>query len=136
LSILQWQLTSDYSLLKGGGVFGKEGKLEPTQRFWNLKQLGCTPGGLFFMPVSNDKPDMISCAALGNNDSHIYAIHLVNNGASREVHLSGIPSSVKAFEVFVTDEKTNMQRVRTVKVLNQEVTFKLQERCFTTLASK
>jgi hypothetical protein len=136
ISILQWQLTSDYSLLKGGGVFGKEGKLEPTQRFWNLKQLGCTPGGLFFMPISNDKPDGISCAALGNNDSHVYAIHLVNNGASREVHLSGIPSSVKAFDVFVTDEKTNMQRVRSVKVVNQEVTFKLQERCFTTLASK
>ncbi|MBS1504212.1 MAG: hypothetical protein JST32_19240, partial [Bacteroidetes bacterium] len=33
LSILQWQLTSDYSPLKGGGIFGNDGPLEPTQRF-------------------------------------------------------------------------------------------------------
>ncbi|MBS1530170.1 MAG: hypothetical protein JSU01_07680, partial [Bacteroidetes bacterium] len=136
VSILQWQLTSDYSILKGGGVFGKEGKLEPTQRFWNLKQLGCTPVGLFFMPLSNDNPEIVSCAALGNNDTHVYAIHLVNNGAAREVHLSGVPSTVKAFDVFVTDARTFMKRVRTVKAVNGEVTFKLQERCFTTLASK
>ena len=135
-SILQWQLTTDYSPLKGGGIFGNNGKLEPTQRFWNLKQLSCTPEGLSFMPLSNNKPDIVSCAALGNNNSHVYTLHLVNNGASREVHLSGIPSSVKAFDLFVTDAKTNMERVKTLKVTNHEVTFKLQERCFTTLASK
>ena len=42
-SILQWQLTADYSILAGGGVFGEEGPLRPTQRFWNLKQLASTP---------------------------------------------------------------------------------------------
>ena len=51
LSILQWQLTSDYSPLTGGGIFGKEGPLEPTQRFWNLKQLASTPEGLNYFPV-------------------------------------------------------------------------------------
>jgi hypothetical protein len=52
LSILQWQLTSDYSPLTGAGIFGKEGPLEPTQRFWNLKQLASTPEGLNYFPVS------------------------------------------------------------------------------------
>ncbi len=33
-SILHWQLTSDYSLLAGGGVYGDNGPLRPTQRFW------------------------------------------------------------------------------------------------------
>ena len=42
-SILQWQLTSDYSPLAGGGIFGDTSALHPTQRFWNLKQLASTP---------------------------------------------------------------------------------------------
>ena len=42
-SILQWQLTADYSLLAGGGICGDNGPLRPTQRFWNLKQLASTP---------------------------------------------------------------------------------------------
>ncbi|MEP6466827.1 MAG: hypothetical protein ABJB05_11010, partial [Parafilimonas sp.] len=32
LSILQWQLTADYSPLKGGGIFGDNDSLQPTQR--------------------------------------------------------------------------------------------------------
>jgi hypothetical protein len=136
VSILQWQLTTDYSLLKGGGVFGKDGKLEPTQRFWNLKQLASTPEGLFYMPISNDKPGEISCAALGDKDKHIYTIHIVNNGAAREVHLSGLPATVKSLSVIVTDERTSMERVKTIEVKNHQVSFRLQERCFTTLVSQ
>jgi len=36
---MQWQLTTDYSVLSGGSVYGESGPLKPTQRFWNLKQL-------------------------------------------------------------------------------------------------
>jgi hypothetical protein len=32
LSILQWQLTSDYSPLKGMGIYGTKGPLAPTRR--------------------------------------------------------------------------------------------------------
>ncbi|MCK5702329.1 MAG: hypothetical protein KAI29_14290, partial [Cyclobacteriaceae bacterium] len=65
LTILQWQLTADYSLLAGGGVFGNNDEpLHPTQRFWNLKQLGSTKKGLKFMPLTFKGED-ISCAALG-----------------------------------------------------------------------
>lgn len=47
MSILQWQLTANYSVLAGGGIFGNEGPLQPTQRYWNLKQLGSTPAGAY-----------------------------------------------------------------------------------------
>ena len=49
-SIVQWQLTSDYSLLAGQGIYGIEGPLQPTQRFWNLKQLGMVSPGSFVSP--------------------------------------------------------------------------------------
>ena len=47
LSIMQWQLTADYSILTGAGIFNTDGPLRPTQRFWNLKQLGMTTPGSF-----------------------------------------------------------------------------------------
>ncbi len=133
-SILQWQLTSDYSPLKGGGIFGDNGPLEPTQRFWNLKQLACTPEGLSHMPLTADN-DAISCAALGDNSKHVYTIHMVNNGTSREVHLTGLPAGIKDFKIYITDEKSKMRLSKTIKVQNHESTFTLKERCFATLFS-
>ena len=57
-SILQWQLTADYSLLAGGGVFGNDKEpLRPMQRFWNLKQLASTPGGRLPAAVDQQQPD-------------------------------------------------------------------------------
>ena len=135
LSILQWQLTADYSPLKGGGVFGDNGPLEPTQRFWNLKQLASTPKDLSYMSLANDNMD-ISCAALGDNTKHIYTIHMVNNSASRKVHLTGLPANVKELTVFVTSEKQTMKRSKSIKVSNHEAYFNLDSRCFTTLVSK
>lgn len=55
LSILQWQLTSDYSLLWGDGIYGSKGPLRPTQRFWNIKQLASTPADALAIPVSSSK---------------------------------------------------------------------------------
>ena len=55
-SILQWQMTADYSLLAGGGIFGDNGPLRPTQRFWNLKQLASTPPRSFALPVQCKSP--------------------------------------------------------------------------------
>lgn len=134
LSILQWQLTSDYSPLKGGGIFGDDGPLEPTQRFWNLKQLASTPKDLYAMPISNNSSD-ISCAALGDNNRHVYTIHLVNNGTEREVHLSGIPSSVKKFDVYITNIKSDMKH-KTFSVKDGICDFKADQRSFITLISQ
>ncbi len=102
VSILQWQLTADYSLLTGNGIFGTVGPLLPTQRFWNLKQLASTPEGSFAIPAACNKED-INCAAFGNISRGKYAVHMVNNGAEREVMVKGIPPEVKYFTIYVTD---------------------------------
>ena len=135
LSILQWQLTADYSPLTGGGIFGKEGPLQPTQRFWQLKQLASTPEGLLHHPITADKPD-ISCAALGNTAGTAYTLHIVNNGAARKVRLKGLPASLKEFTVYLTDINSNMKQRKTIRVSNHEAVVKLGARCYTTLISK
>ncbi len=135
-SILQWQLTSDYSLLAGGGVFGDTTEpLHPTQRFWNLKQLASTPKGLSAMPLSVNGPD-VSAAALGDNARGIYAIHLVNNGAERKITLSGLPKKIKHLRVLVTDKNNDMQQEKEVKVSDGKAVFQLRAIAYTTLISK
>jgi hypothetical protein len=134
-SILQWQLTADYSLLAGGGIFGDTSKLRPTQRFWNIKQLSSTPENLQAVPISGDAKD-ISVAALGDDQKGIYAIHLVNNGASREITIKGIPKKISQFKIFVTDKNRDMEEEKNVPVENGEARFTLKQASFTSLFSK
>jgi hypothetical protein len=131
-SILQWQLTADYSLLAGGGIFGDTSKLRPTQRLWNLKQFSAIPEGLKAMEI-DCSDETVSAAALGDNEKNIYAIHLVNNGASRKVILTGLPTSVKSFKVFVTDKNESMKKGKPVSVSNRKAEFILKETSFTTI---
>lgn len=135
LSILQWQLTSDYSPLTGGGIFGKEGPLEPTQRFWNLKQLASTPAGLNYLPVACDR-STVTCAAIGDVQEGNYVLHIVNNGAERKVILSGIPSAVYSFKIQSTSKTLSMQEGPEVKVHKNEAIFILPSGCFTTITSQ
>lgn len=135
LSILQWQLTSDYSLLKGAGIYGTQGPLAPTRRFWNVKQLASTPKDAFSLPTVCDREE-INCASFGNIARGEYAVHLVNNGAAREASIKGIPEGVSAFDVFVTDENKGMEKVQEVSVVNGTIVVKLFPASFTTLISK
>ncbi len=134
-AILQWQLTADYSPLAGGGIFGDTGRLRPTQRFWNLKQLSATPKGLKAMPVSIDDTN-ISVAALGDNSSGVYTLHFVNNGATKSVTIKGLPKTVKQLSVFVTDAKRSMQEAKVVTVANGQASFTLDATSYMTLMSK
>jgi hypothetical protein len=135
LSILQWQLTSDYSVLKGMGIYGTEGPLEPTRRFWNLKQLASTPVDAFALPVSVTKEE-VNCAAFGNIARGEYAVHLVNNGAARKATIKGIPAGVSAFDVFITDETKGMEKTGEIKVTDGQAEVSLLPAAFITLISK
>lgn len=124
LSILQWQLTSDYSPLKGGGIFGNNDELQPTQRFWNLKQLASVPSNIAAIPVTSNKKD-ITCAAQEDAGKNIYVVHLVNNNAARMVTIKGLPASVKKLSVYITSKTKNMEEEKPVAVVNGQATFLL-----------
>ncbi|HEY5406080.1 MAG TPA: hypothetical protein VIJ92_03295 [Ginsengibacter sp.] len=135
LAILQWQFTSDYSPLAGGGIFGDNGPLRPTQRFWNFKQFASTPEGLFAMPITCDRPN-ITVAALGDNKKKTYAIHIVNNGASRNAVITGLPASVKSMNIYTTNKNDAVKKGTLLKVVNGSVKFHLVDESFTTLISE
>jgi hypothetical protein len=132
-SIIQWQLTGDYSILAGGGVYGnREEPLRPTRRFWNLKQLADMPAGLFAMPVAGDRA-LVTAAALGDNARGEYVVHLVNNGAAREAVLTGLPGEVKELDILVTDERRQIEKGKRIPVIGGQARFLLQATSFTSL---
>ena len=106
LTILQWQLTSDYSPLWGNGIYGSEGPLRPTQRFWNLKQLAMTPENSFAIPAVCNKDNM-NVAAFSNISRGETAVHIVNNGAACEVEINGLPEDASKAIVHVTNAGQN-----------------------------
>ncbi|MDZ7725029.1 MAG: hypothetical protein U5R06_20000 [candidate division KSB1 bacterium] len=131
-SILQWQLTSDYSVLTGGGVYGTEGSLRPTQRFWNLKQLGLTPKGSFYLPATCDHPE-ITCAAFGDIDDGIYSLHIVNDGAERQITVTGLPQSLKSMDIYTTNPDKDMKKGKRIKVKEGMAEFTLEAAGYTAL---
>jgi hypothetical protein len=135
VSILQWQLTSDYSPLIGGGIFGNNEPLHPGQRFWNLKQLSATPKGLFAMPITCDRPD-ITAAALGDNNKGIYAVHLVNNGTTRKITLTGLSATVELLRIYTTSKNQDMKENKPINVTNGSAKFKLPATSYVTLISE
>ena len=135
LSILQWQLTADYSLLTGAGIFGTKGPLLPSQRFWNLKQLSATPAESFSLPLTCSK-EGVNCAAYGNISRGEYALHIVNNGAECQTTVAGIPAGVSGFEIFVTDKENGMKKMGEATVSDGKASFSLHKAGFTTLISK
>ncbi len=132
-SILQWQLTSDYSLLKGGGLFGNDKEpMQPTQRFWNMKQLAATPPGAFALPITSTSTT-ITCAAFGNIATGQYAVHIVNNGAQRTATLTGLPASLRELRMYVTDSVRGMKAGKRVVVREGSAQVILEAMSFTTL---
>lgn len=122
-SILQWQLTKDYSLLTDD--------LKPTQRFWNLYQLAKVPAGLNAVPVKADQRD-ITCTALQSKDN--VALHIVNTGAARPATIVGLPSGVKTLQVYVTNA-TRSAAAETIKVNNGKAGLTLPADSFVTLVT-
>jgi O-Glycosyl hydrolase len=131
LSILQWQLTADYSLLKGGGVFGSQGVLTPTQRFWNIKQLAATPENSFALPVTGSK-QTLNCAAFADVARGEYCVHMVNNGAACNAVVDGLPAKISKARVFVTNAGASMTE-STVSVTNGTLSVSLPPLSFISL---
>ena len=135
LSILQWQLTADYSVMTGAGIFGTEGPLHPTRRFWNLRQLASTPEDAFALPYTCDN-EQLTCAVFGNIARHQYAVHMVNNGAERKSVISGLPGKIAALDVYVTNGEKGMEKTGEIQVSEGKAEVILPPASFITLISK
>lgn len=108
VSILQWQLTSDYSLLWGDGIYGSDGPLRPTQRFFNIKQLSMTPADAFAIPAEADQ-NVATVAAFTKPATGESAVHIVNNGGATTAHVTGLPTEATTAMVYVTNARQHAE---------------------------
>ena len=131
LSILQWQLTADYSLLQGNGILGDDGPLRPIQRFHNLRQLAMTPADAFSIPLTVDKEN-VNTAAFYNKAQGKGALHMVNNGAACKAEVTGLPVSVSQAVVFVTNTRQNAEEM-SVNVSQGIATIDMPSESFVTI---
>ena len=131
-TIMEWQLTTDYSLMSGDGIYGESGPMKPTQRFWNFKQLGATPAGAFSLPITSNRPD-VTCAAFGDLANGSYAVHIVNRGAARRVTLVGLPETMPVLRRYVTDANRGMEEDGRIDVRSGKAEFNLSTASYTTL---
>jgi O-glycosyl hydrolase len=123
ISILQWQLTSDYSILWGDGIYGSTGALRPTQRYWNLKQLSDTPANAFSLAFTCDKEE-VSCAAFGNMSTSEYAVHLVNNAGARPAVIKGIPALAQ-LKAYATNISMSMKEIQATRNADGSISVEL-----------
>jgi O-glycosyl hydrolase len=135
ITILQWQLTADYSPLIGGGIFGNDEPLHPGQRFWNLKQLASTPKNSTYITAKADQEN-VTCAALINNETDDVAVHMINDGAKRDYIISGLPKTHKKLVLYITSTKLSMKKKSKVEVANGEAHFTLPAVCFASLITE
>lgn len=134
LSILQWQLTSDYSILWGDGIYGSEGPLRPTQRFFNLKQLSMTPENAFAVPSGCEKEN-VNIAAFVKPSTGESAVHVVNNAASCDAVVGGLPEGTLEAVVYVTDTHKKSE-ARLVPVKDGKVRIHMPAESFVTILTK
>jgi hypothetical protein len=129
-SILHWQLTENMGVLTGGR---NGAPLQPTQRFYNLKQLNLSPPEAPWLAIASDRP-RITTAAYGD-PAHGYAIHVINTGSTRTVTLTGLPVALTQLYPNVTDATRGMKALDPVPVSGGTATFTLDCQSFVTLTS-
>jgi len=130
LSILPWELTTDYGLIDLS-----RGTLQPTKRFWFLKQLSDTTGtGAAHLAISTDH-SAIHAAAFFETGENGYSIHLINTGASRQVSIGQIPADVHNFQCYLTDSNDDFHKIEAVPVQGGVARLKLPAMSFVTLTS-
>ncbi|MCR4602830.1 MAG: AGE family epimerase/isomerase [Prevotella sp.] len=131
LSILQWQLTSDYSILWGDGIYRSEGPLRPTQRYFNLKQLSLTPEDAFAVPAACSKEN-VNVAAFTKTATGESALHIVNNAASCDARITGLPAGTSEAVVYVTNS-TQHAEAQLLRVKDGTVVIKMPAESFVTV---
>jgi O-glycosyl hydrolase len=85
-ALIYWQFTDDYGLVH----VGPGGAIEPTGRFWLMKQfVNLSPPKSEVVSTSSDQPDVaISAFARGGG----LVVHILNIGAGRGAAISGLPA--------------------------------------------
>lgn len=98
-----WQFTNDYALVRTGS----DGAIQPTQRFWLMKQFtDLTPHHADAIVATSDQPGVV-VTAFRKGDAT--TVHILNLGASRAARITGLPQA--KWRIVETTEAQGYQTV-------------------------
>jgi hypothetical protein len=119
-----WQFTNDYGLARN-----REGKVEPTGRFWLMKHFtDLTPLKSEALAAASDQRSVLFTAF--RKDGR-YALHVLNLGAARPASLQGLPDA--SWQVTETTEAAHYQRKAPARSEGNALQIELPARSLTTL---
>jgi hypothetical protein len=141
---MQWEFTGDYSLLRrprgGDGGAG----LEPTARFWMVKQFcNLTPPGADVLATRSDHPRVLLTAFAGQarpggapgTGKRTYVLHVVNTGGPRDAVIAGLPAGVAVLRPIRTSREESFKALDPVPVRNGSAGIQLAGQSVLTLTA-
>jgi O-glycosyl hydrolase len=100
-ALIYWQFTDDYGLVH----VGPDGAIEPTARFWLMKQfVNLSPTKSEVVRTSSDRPD-VQISAFARKDALV--VHVLNLGPGCDASLSGLPGG--SWRTVTTTESSGYQ---------------------------
>ncbi len=100
-ALIYWQYTEDYGLVH----VKADGTIEPTGRYWLMKQLATlTPRPASVVRSTSDEADVLVSAFVHDQ---ALVLHILNTGAAREAVIGGLPAG--PWHTVVTTELAGLQ---------------------------
>jgi len=127
-ALLYWQFTDDYALAR----VLPDGSVQPSARFWLVKQFAdLIESGSDALEVSSDQPDVLLTAF---RKSDAYALEVLNTGAARSVHITGVPDA--EWQVTQSTEAAPYQRSPAILSKGGDLQFDAPGRSLITITTR
>ncbi|MGC8642223.1 MAG: hypothetical protein ACP5XB_20360 [Isosphaeraceae bacterium] len=109
----QWEFTNDYSLVHEKRDAAGKSVIEPTARFYFVKQFcNLTPHGSDVLTTTSDQPRVRLTAFRGKEG--VLSLYVANLGAGRKAKIVGIPVEIRRLRAIRTSQNEGFQELAEV----------------------
>ena len=134
---MQWEFTSDYSIVDERKNSDGTSKLAPTPRFWLVKHFcNLTPPHAQALATESDCNRVLLTAFSGNiAGKEALTLHISNSGPARRITITGVPSPHEQLRAIRTSESESFQQLDPVTAKDGTIELQLASRSLLTLTS-
>lgn len=133
---MQWEFTSDYSIVKVAKDAAGQVQIQPGVRFFFVRQFcNLTPGPADALTTTSDHAKVLVTAFRGTVTPSALTVHIANLGATRPASLTGLPRSVTTLNVVCTGEAAPYRVLAPVAVGAEPVRLELPAQSLLTLTT-
>ena len=134
---MQWEFTSDYSIVSEQKNSDGTSQLAPTPRFWLVKHFcNLTPPDARALTTESDCDRVLLTAFSGNPaGNETITLHISNSGPARQATITGVPAQHVQLRAIRTSETGSFEQLDPVTVKGGTIGLQLSSRSLLTLTS-